>query len=174
MSEIVNFADAAALRPEDVKIPNRPQGTYIAEIPKAIADPEATADGYGQMIVVPVRLISPIDNFENPEQLEAYMTDIGDPSGSRADLRFYVPIADNPNKSYETELALRNRRAANDVMRFFETTLGLGAKSFAEYRAEAVGARFLLTISWEQDPDAPGEFVEKRDLGARHCAPLEG
>lgn len=167
-----SFADMAALRPEDVKLIPLPRGTYMVEVFETPADPEPTSKGYGLMFRVKLRIVAPIENFENPGELEAYIDEMGDPSGTIRTLGFYIPTKDNPESKSTKSLQAQHLEALNRVIKYFSTILALGSKPLEEYRAECRGARHLLTVTWEQDPEAPGEFREKLPE-LRDCAPLE-
>ncbi len=169
--KVYSFADAAALRPEDVKPVNLPQGTYVWEIFQLPANPEPTTKGFGEMFRVMLRLVSPIDEFENPEQLQDYISTVGDPTGAVRSVGFYIPTKDDPNGKSTEALAVRNRRAFNDIVQFFSVKCGMGDMPLGEYRVQCLGARVLGTIQWEKDPENQSEYREKL-MSSRDFAPI--
>lgn len=167
---VSSLADLASVKMGDIPdaLPLLPRGTYMWEI---IEVPEIapTQKGYGEMLNHKCKLIAPHDDFENPDELDEYTAQFGDPKGSVRSVGIYFPTSINPESKSEKSLDTQQMEAQVRIKRFYSKVLGIEAESIPEAVSMARGARFYGMIDHEphyQDASRNVERFEDRNCAA--------
>lgn len=152
----MNFSEYAAVNPEEIPEPKLlPMGTYIWKIVRA-PETKPSANGDYTLINVLCRVVSTIDDFEDPEGL----ADFGDPAGEVRTLMFLFP---EQKRDDEDEKGLQKRKdtAMRRIVRFFTVDCGLDPAPVQELLATCVNAQFAGTIEHEADRRDPSVFRDR-------------
>jgi hypothetical protein len=150
---MVDFASLAAVKVEDLpEVKLMPMGTYIWSVDR-IPEQKPSASGASELINFRCRCVGPIDDFEDPDGLDAY----GSPAGEIRTLMFTFPLnpyEDEDQKRFEQ----RQIKAAQRVRRFLAVDVKAEGTSIGEMLTNSVNCQFLGQIVHEVDnrnPDGP-------------------
>lgn len=158
----MSFADMAKMPTKDIpQVLPLPPGLYYVEGFKVPSE-KPTAKGLGIMRNFMAKIISPVDDFENPELLEEYTSKSGSPAGQVRTIGFYWPMEPNiENGQTVDDVVGQQTRAINDIRRFLEETCKLTGETIEEMLAAYHGCRFILQITHEADNRDPTKIVER-------------
>lgn len=165
---MVNFAQMASVKVSDIpEAKPLPKGAYIFTIYKAYSV-APTQKGTGEMVVFPVKVVRPADDFENPDDLEAY----GSVVGEARQVRFFFPTEVTPTmEDGENTLKKRQERVQREITKFLINDCGVEASDddeLIEIMARAVNHQFTGMVIWEKQE---GSNEYRDSIGS--TAPLE-
>lgn len=152
----MSFAEMAQMNKEALpEVKMLPVGPYIWQVEGA-AEVKKSASGMSELINFKCSLVSPDEDFPDPEALE----DFGNPSGTKRTLMFTYPSSPQQDDD-EDSLARKQAAAIARLAEFLFKTLGMDGDNIQEALAVCNGYQFIGTIRHEADNRNPGKFQER-------------
>ncbi|HSE47434.1 MAG TPA: hypothetical protein VLA89_19220 [Gemmatimonadales bacterium] len=147
---MASFAELAKVKTEDLpEVKLIPMGSFIWSVDR-VPEMKPSKSGKGTTVSCRLKLVSPIENFEDP----AALADFGNPAGIVRTLYFYVP--DHANEDEDpNSFERRQAGAVQRLNRFLAADLQVEGDTLEERLSNSINHQCIGTIQHTPDDRNP-------------------